>query len=408
MIMVEEWKARPDRPVEVPLLHVQLAGLLERLRQEPTWRTRGRNAITLAKEAGLRLVLMLLGKGTKISEHQAAGPLTFHVLTGSVTFRAGVRVESLESGELIVLESSVAHEVEALEESACLLTLAAVSLGRPQERPGSDKDTTMLRSMNDLIGFTIAATDGDIGRVDACYFDDESFTVRHLVVDTGGWLGGRKVLISPMALRDIDWYGGRIEAALTRVQVEKSPSIDTDRPVSRQHEAEYHRYYGYPFYWTGPYLWGPYSYPYPFLAPDRGTNFEQERRWTQELGRAGDPHLRSSATVIGYHVAATDGDIGHVKDFLMDESTWAIRYLVVDTSNWWFGKKVLVSPEWVTGVDWNESLVHVDLTRERIKNSPEYDRSGLVERDYEVRLHDHYGRPGYWSDRRDEAALRRR
>lgn len=125
--MVDEWKARPDRPVEVPLLHLQLSEQLERLRQEPTWRTRGRNAITLTKEPGLRLVLMLLGKGTKISEHQAAGPLTFHVLTGSVTFRAGARVETLEAGELIVLESAVAHEVEALEESACLLTLAGAA-----------------------------------------------------------------------------------------------------------------------------------------------------------------------------------------------------------------------------------------------------------------------------------------
>lgn len=125
--MVDEWKARSDRPVEVPLLHLQLSEQLERLRQEATWRTRGRNAITLTKEPGLRLVLMLLGKGTKISEHQAAGPLTFHVLTGSVTFRAGARVESLGPGDLIVLESTVAHEVEALEESACLLTLAGAS-----------------------------------------------------------------------------------------------------------------------------------------------------------------------------------------------------------------------------------------------------------------------------------------
>jgi len=125
--MVDEWKARPDRPVEVPLLHLRLSEQLERLRQEPTWRTRGRNAITLTKEPGLRLVLMLLGKGTKISEHQAAGPLTFHVLTGSVTFRAGARVESLGAGELIVLESTVPHEVEALEESACLLTLAGAA-----------------------------------------------------------------------------------------------------------------------------------------------------------------------------------------------------------------------------------------------------------------------------------------
>lgn len=125
--MVDEWKARADRPVEVPLLHLQLDELLERLKQEPTWRASGRNAITLAKEPALRVVLMLLGQGTKISEHQAAGPLTFHVLSGSVTFRAGDRGERLGSGEVIVLESAVAHEVEALEESACLLTLAGAS-----------------------------------------------------------------------------------------------------------------------------------------------------------------------------------------------------------------------------------------------------------------------------------------
>ena len=270
------------------------------------------------------------------------------------------------------------------------------------------KEATMLRSMKGLTGFTIGATDGDIGRVDGCYFDDDRFTVRHLVVDTGGWLSGRKVLISPMALREIDWAGGRIEAALTRAQVEKSPLIATDRPVSRQQEGEYHRYYGYPSYWTGPYLWGAYPYPYPYPAGDRGTTFEQERRWTREDGTAGDPHLRSSTAVLGYHVAATDGDIGHVEDFLVDESTWAICYLVVDTSNWWFGKKVLVSSEWVTRVDWDDSLVHVDLTRARIKASPEYDLSGPVLRDYEVRLHDYYGRPGYWSPRSDEAAARRR
>jgi quercetin dioxygenase-like cupin family protein len=125
--MVDEWKARPDRPVEGPLLHLQLSEHLERLRQEPTWRASGRNAITLAKEPALRVVLMLLGKGTKIPQHQAAGPLTFHVLSGSVTFRAGNRAEGLGSGEVIVLESAVAHEVEALEESACLLTLAGAS-----------------------------------------------------------------------------------------------------------------------------------------------------------------------------------------------------------------------------------------------------------------------------------------
>jgi quercetin dioxygenase-like cupin family protein len=125
--MAIEWKARLDRPVTVPLLHVGLAAQLDRLKQESTWRTSGRNAITLTKEPTLRLVLLLLGKGTKMPEHQAAGPLTLHVLSGSVTFRVGDRTEEVGPGELIVLESAIGHEVEALEESACLLTLANAS-----------------------------------------------------------------------------------------------------------------------------------------------------------------------------------------------------------------------------------------------------------------------------------------
>jgi quercetin dioxygenase-like cupin family protein len=123
--MAIEWKARLDRPVTVPLLHVRLADQLDRLKQESTWRTSGRNAITLTKEPTLRLVLLLLGKGTKMPEHQAAGPLTLHVLSGSVAFRAGDRTEEVSAGELIVLESAIGHDIEALEESACLLTLAS-------------------------------------------------------------------------------------------------------------------------------------------------------------------------------------------------------------------------------------------------------------------------------------------
>jgi sporulation protein YlmC with PRC-barrel domain len=262
----------------------------------------------------------------------------------------------------------------------------------------------MLRGMqNDLRGFTVGATDGDIGTVEELYFDDTSFTVRHLVVDTGGWLGGRKVLISPVALRDVDLVGKRINAALTKAQVEKSPDIDTDRPVSRQHEIEFYNYYGYPYYWGGPYLWGGDPYPYPLA--DRATSLEKERHWDW-AGERADLHLRSSAEVSGYHIAATDGDIGHVQDFLVDDATWAIRYLVVDTSNWWFGKKVLISPEWIEHVDWRDSKVQVSVTREQIKQSPEYDPSAFVNRDYETRLHDHYRRPSYWSDRRDGGVMR--
>jgi PRC-barrel domain len=263
----------------------------------------------------------------------------------------------------------------------------------------------MLRSMNALTGFTIGATDGDIGTVAAFYFDDLSFTVRHLVVDTGGWLS-RQVLISPRALGRVDWDARRLNAALTRAQVERSPDVDTDRPVSRQKEIEYHQYYGYPTYWSGPYLWG--GYPLPVLSPDAAANVEGERRWDWETQEGSDPHLQSSAVVIGYHIAAADGEIGHVEDFLVDEASWAIRYLVVDTSNWWFGKHVLVSVEWIGPVDWNDSLLHVDLTREQIKSGPEYDASQPPEREYEARLHDYYGRPGYWSPREESLRSGRR
>jgi quercetin dioxygenase-like cupin family protein len=125
--MADEWQARPDRPVDVPLLHVRLAEHVERLKEESTWRERGRNAITVTKEPGLRLVLMVLGQGTTISEHQAAGPLSLHVLSGSVIFRTGGRAPTVAAGELIVLETAIDHEVYAVEESVMLLTLAGAS-----------------------------------------------------------------------------------------------------------------------------------------------------------------------------------------------------------------------------------------------------------------------------------------
>ena len=169
----------------------------------------------------------------------------------------------------------------------------------------------MQKSIKNLKGNAIVATDGEIGKVDDFYFDDKSWTVRYLVADTGNWLLGRKVLISPIALGKVDFSSGRFNVTLTKKQVEDSPSIDTDKPVSRQHEAYYHDYYGYPYYWTGPYLWGPMSSPQiPVLDQKR----IEERRAERE--EAGDLHLRSAAYVTGYHTEASDGEIGHVEDFV--------------------------------------------------------------------------------------------
>ena len=258
----------------------------------------------------------------------------------------------------------------------------------------------MLRTVESVYGCTVAARDGDIGSVDQVYFDDEAWGVRYLVVDTGNWFNKRRVLISPYSFKQANPASGIIEVDLTQQQVKDSPNIDTDKPVSRQHEAEYLGYYGYPTYWAGAYLWGVgAAYP-PFgpIESTRGTVSEvRDRRDMEADNRPADVHLRSSKAVRGYHIEAADGRIGHVSGFIFDDEAWVIRYLCIDTSNWWpGGKEVLLATQWIELVDWVGSTVSTRLTRDAIKNSPEYDESVPLSRRYEAKLHKHYGKGGYW------------
>jgi hypothetical protein len=215
------------------------------------------------------------------------------------------------------------------------------------------------------------------------------------------------VLISPIALLHPTWEDQTLPVAITQAQVKNSPSIDTDQPVSRQNEQQVLGYYGYPGYWGGAGLWGEGLYP-EALAPayagprlDRAERDRQQLAWFQAeraLHRHDDPHLRSGNVVAGYGLHANDGNIGHVEDFLVDDETWAIRYLVVNTGHWWSGHQVLVAPAWITGVHWSDKSVSVDLTRESIKQSPLYDPSAEMTREWESRLYLHHGRRSYWAD----------
>jgi hypothetical protein len=211
-----------------------------------------------------------------------------------------------------------------------------------------------------------------------------------MVADTGKWLPGRKVLISPISLGDPNWGYRLFQVKLTKEQIEHSPSLDSNAPVSRQYERKWLGYYGYPNYWGYDGTWGTERYP--------AALFLQKREDTEVVPDidAGDPYLRSSTEVIGYHIQATDDEIGHVEDFILDDENWTIRYMVVDTRNWLPGRKVLLTPAWIDSVDWGNNKVSVDLTREQVKDSPEYDPSAPVNREYEVRLYDFYGRPKYW------------
>ncbi len=267
----------------------------------------------------------------------------------------------------------------------------------------------MLWRCSDLDGYEIAATDGAIGSVDDMLFETARWTLRWLVVDTGRWLSGRQVLLATASLGHPDAAAGRIPVDLTRRQVEESPPFAMDRPLSRDVETSLYDYYGWTPYWDGD-LFPPVGYlPGGAGAPDlvppppepgdavNAAGYKPGSGASLLDATAGEPELRSVGDTMGYAIRAADGDIGHAEDFLVEEEGWRIRYVVVDTRNWLPGRRVLVSPQWISGVDWREQRVHVDLTRRAIEESPLYDPTRPLDRAYEAELHRYYGREGYWS-----------
>ena len=257
----------------------------------------------------------------------------------------------------------------------------------------------MLRSLKDIMNYVLEAKDGDIGRCKDFLFDDQYWAIRYMVADTGKWLPGRKVLLSPIALEEPDAITQRFPVKLTCQQIEESPPLDEHAPVSRQYEMNWLDYYGWAYYWSGAHLWGPAPYPSALYTPKLREELVEEKPQPEES------HLRSVKEVKGYRIEASDGEIGHVDDFIVDDQSWSIRYLVLDTRNWLPGRRVLVAPEWVKSVHWADGRVEVDLTQEAIKNSPEYDPAAPVNREYEVRLYNYYGQPAYWE--KDEARFLR-
>ena len=246
----------------------------------------------------------------------------------------------------------------------------------------------MKRSINSLIGFTMGATDGEIGKVKEFYFDDETWTIRYLIVETGSWLFGREVLISPQALLAPDWEDKIFPINLTKEQVKNSPDIDTKQPVSRQEEIRLQNFYEWTTYWGGGFYGGGMPLPMNHAKLEEKENLSIKKA-------KGDIHLRSSAVVIGYKIKADYGEIGTVEDFLIDDSSWKIDFMLVDTGDLLPGKKVLISPSWIKEIDWETSAVTVNATVDSIKNSPEYDHTQPLTDAYSKLLHNYYRTPVY-------------
>ncbi|MBN1480783.1 PRC-barrel domain containing protein [candidate division KSB1 bacterium] len=251
----------------------------------------------------------------------------------------------------------------------------------------------MLRSIKSFKGFRLKATDGDIGHVYDLYFDDKDWIIRYLVAETGNWLLEKKVLLSPASLAEPQWESHEFPVLLTKNEIENSPDVSKDKPISKQKESELAKYYDWPIYWPIGHTGVP---PHIHVVErTRGADKEQEE---------GDSSLRSFREVVGYSCHAIDDDFGHVSDFIVDDTTWSIRYLVISTRTILPGKKVLISPMWSEKIVWSERTIHLSLTKEAIKNSPEFDPGAPINRKYEEELYDYYGRPVYWRKEMDKAA----
>ena len=222
----------------------------------------------------------------------------------------------------------------------------------------------MLQSIKQLYGVRLHASDRVIGHIKDFYFNDEKWVVRYVVVDTGDWIPGRLVLISPHAFPSLYQDSGSLPVNLTRKQIEDSPPIETHKPVSRQFEEDYYRHYGWPSYWHGGDIWGVGGFP---VAPPSAQGTTDGKG-----GRTDDPHLRSTQAVADYHVQNEDGTVGHVIDFMMDDKSWAIREIVVETGHWLSKKKIVMPADHIGGISYDESKLFVDVTNDAIQQGAEY------------------------------------
>ncbi len=234
----------------------------------------------------------------------------------------------------------------------------------------------MLRVLNSIEQYTVSASDGDVGSVADFFLDDERWTIRYLVVETGEFYGDRPVLVSPVSFLRVDWSHRRFHLALTMATVRDSPSVNLHAPVSRRQERAYARQHGYPCYWA-----------------DRWKDKTPESNPPEPSDEAGSAHLRSAREIGGYRLQGRDELIGNIDGFLVDDETWQVRHVVVVTTHHWFSKRVLIAPQWISSISWADKRASVDISREAVQRCPEWDHRVAITREYEMDLHDFHQRP---------------
>jgi sporulation protein YlmC with PRC-barrel domain len=252
----------------------------------------------------------------------------------------------------------------------------------------------MLRSLKELFGYDIQAADGEIGKVHDFYFDEAGWITRYLVVDTGPWFLGEKVLIAPDALGKPDWVAENFPVNMTRQRIQDSPSVDTALPISKQQQVKMHEYFRWPAYWTSTTPF--HSSTLPIVARFNQKDMQHDAVKKEVLARMSQEHdtLRSAKEVIGYTVSGTDDELGKVDDIILDDESWRLVYLVLDTSTGLMkGKKTLIAIPWINWISYRDREVRLELHKQIIDDSPSYDPDTLITRSYEEVLYDYHGRP---------------
>lgn len=241
----------------------------------------------------------------------------------------------------------------------------------------------MLRSIKELFNYKLLGEDGEIGKCKDFLMDHLNWYLRYIVVDISRWITGKKILVVTDFLKHPDWESRTFPTSLTGKEIENMPSLDEDAPISRQYEKKYHQYFKLPYYGSEE-------------SAEDGTVTHHSSSDSRKQTNPIQTHLRSIKEIIGYKVRTDDGEAGHVEDFIMDDTKWIFRYVIVDAGKWLKRKNYLISVSWVEQINWAVTKIDVGLTIEAIENSPEFDPSTPVNREYETRLYDYYGRPYYW------------
>ncbi|HEX8949328.1 MAG TPA: PRC-barrel domain-containing protein [Dissulfurispiraceae bacterium] len=259
-----------------------------------------------------------------------------------------------------------------------------------------EDEALRLRGLQSVAGYAVIAKDGEVGAVEEFLFDDREWAIRFIVVRTGDWLPGKKVLLPPSVLEEPDWELPKLHITIERAQLARGPILGAHEPASRMFQIDLYKHFGWAPFWLEEEYFNVPLHPSEVSS---GLSRDQEK--------ADDPHLLSTADTIEYRVEALNGDVGHPEDFVMDEDDWIIYYFAValdrseNVPEEETAKSVLIATEWVQKTAKEAGRVYLELDRDAVLRSPAYDPALPVDREYELELYDHYGRPRYWDQGAD-------